>query len=238
MMRRGAGSDPFEHYDAAYLLGALSSEERAAFETHLSRCAACTARVVELRPVTAALASAGDAVQDALSPSREQHAERESAWTPPASQTDRVTGLIRRIQLRRRRTRWAVGALATVAVATIAALAIALATPANPAGEVAAQPMTATGPADVRATAAITAAPWGSEITIDCSYTGSAEYTSDDVYALEVVDQAGQAQQIGSWTLSQNTQATFTSGTALRPSEIRALRVTEPDGTVVLRLSL
>jgi hypothetical protein len=36
--------DPFEHDDAAYVLGALSPAERAAFEEHLQSCADCTAR--------------------------------------------------------------------------------------------------------------------------------------------------------------------------------------------------
>ena len=34
--------DPFKEWDAAYLLGALSQEERLAYEKHLSSCSSCT----------------------------------------------------------------------------------------------------------------------------------------------------------------------------------------------------
>jgi len=50
----------FSHEDAfeltgAYVLGALSADERAAFEVHLASCSRCTAEVRALRPVTDAL---------------------------------------------------------------------------------------------------------------------------------------------------------------------------------------
>jgi anti-sigma-K factor RskA len=50
----------FNHEEAfeltgAYVLGALSAEERSAFEVHLASCSRCTAEVRALRPVTDAL---------------------------------------------------------------------------------------------------------------------------------------------------------------------------------------
>ena len=42
--------DPFEYDDAAYVLGALSPEEHAAFEEHLLTCAECRARVELVKP--------------------------------------------------------------------------------------------------------------------------------------------------------------------------------------------
>ncbi len=40
--------DEFRDWDAAYVLGALSSDERRAFERHLETCSACTSAVTEL----------------------------------------------------------------------------------------------------------------------------------------------------------------------------------------------
>ncbi len=50
--------------DAAYVLGALSSEERRAFEAHLAECAWCTASVADLAgmPGLLSLVSTEDAV--------------------------------------------------------------------------------------------------------------------------------------------------------------------------------
>ena len=41
---------------AAYVLGGLDADERAAFEAHLASCAECAAEVQSYRPVTDALA--------------------------------------------------------------------------------------------------------------------------------------------------------------------------------------
>src|SRR5690606_13656420 len=170
MTSRGPASDSFEHDDAAYLLGALSSAERAAFEAHLPGCPACTARVAALRPVVGALTAARDEARDAVFVSLASQDGNSAAPDAPTAtaRADDVTGLVRLVERRRRRARWAIGGVATVAAATIAALAIALASPAAPAPTAEALQMTAVGTAPIRATAAIAAVPWGSKITIDC----------------------------------------------------------------------
>ncbi len=240
MTSRGPASDSFEHDDAAYLLGALSGAERAAFEAHLPGCAACTARVAALRPVVGALTAARDEARDALLVSLASQDGNSAAPDAPTAtaRADDVTGLVRLVERRRRRARWAIGGVATVAAATIAALAIALASPAAPATTAEALQMTAVGIAPIRATAAIAAVPWGSKITIDCSYDGSSRYAQRGVYGLEVVDSSGHVHEIGSWALTQDATARFTSGTALPPDEIRAINVTAPGGDVVLRLAI
>ena len=44
-------TDPYEFDDGAYVLNSLPPHERAAFEEHMSGCAACTARVREIQDV-------------------------------------------------------------------------------------------------------------------------------------------------------------------------------------------
>jgi anti-sigma factor RsiW len=44
--------DPFIHDDAAYVMGALSDEDRRAFEAHLVGCPRCTRSVAELSGLT------------------------------------------------------------------------------------------------------------------------------------------------------------------------------------------
>lgn len=234
-----SGGDPFEHDDAAYVLGALDDSGRTAFEVHLAGCAACTARVAALQRVTGALASAGDDARHALTPLPAMDpsiAGREISIADAARGPDRVAELARQVERRRRRSRWVVGGFGTVAAAAVAALIVVLVAPsASPSTD--ARRMTATGAAAISATAAITATPWGSEVTIDCSYTGGPRYAPGDVYTLEVVDRAGRSRQLGSWTLAKNSQARFTSGTALPPGQIREVKVVASDGTVILRLS-
>ena len=45
-------TDPFEHDDAAYVLGALDEPDRVAFEAHLETCPACQERVADARATT------------------------------------------------------------------------------------------------------------------------------------------------------------------------------------------
>ena len=54
-------TDPYRFDDAAYVLGALSPDEHAAFEAHLATCAECTARVREIDTVPALLADITEA---------------------------------------------------------------------------------------------------------------------------------------------------------------------------------
>lgn len=257
--------DPFEHDDAAYLLGALDGAELAAFEEHLAGCAACSARVAALRPAVGALAAAGHAGRDVLAeslrvsadpdgepakpasvrprphgpdPDAETTPDAGAAGTGPDLPDDRMVELVRLVERRRRRTRWVIGGLATAAAAVLAALIVTLALPSSaPADTAVAQHMTPVGAVAIRATAAISAVPWGSEITVRCSYDEPSPYASTDAYALQVVDRAGRSHQLGSWTLTGSAQVRFTSGTALPPDQIRAVNVLRPDGTVILQLA-
>ena len=54
-------TDPHRYDDAAYVLGALAPDERAAFEAHLATCAECVARVHEIDVVPALLAGIDEA---------------------------------------------------------------------------------------------------------------------------------------------------------------------------------
>ncbi len=47
-----AGDDhPYRTWDAAYVLGSLSSADRREFEAHLDRCPSCRTAVAELAPL-------------------------------------------------------------------------------------------------------------------------------------------------------------------------------------------
>ena len=51
--------DPFRDWDAAYVLGALSADDRRAFERHLAGCSACTSAVAELAGIPGMLSKIG-----------------------------------------------------------------------------------------------------------------------------------------------------------------------------------
>jgi anti-sigma-K factor RskA len=207
-------TDPFIHDDAAYVLGALDPERRAAFERHLDACPDCRARVQQAASVLPALASvpveAFDPVPETLLP-----------------------GLMRRAAASRRRNRYLFSAVVGAAAACLAALVLVVWPRSTP--QPASRPMAAVIATPVRASAALQAKPWGTEIELHCSYVGRVPATA---YLLQVDDRAGHSQTLGTWRLVPGRETQYVSGTALRPEQISRVEVVLPDGRAVLRLDL
>jgi hypothetical protein len=213
-------TDPFEHDDAAYVLDALSEPERETFEAHLATCTACTMRVNTLAATSTLLA---DITADDLA-------------EPEPEPDTLLPGLLRRAGAARRRQRRLVTGLSGLAAACLIALAVAVwpTSHASQPGRPAPQAMSALRASPVRATAALASRKWGTEIDLDCRYTG---YGEASTYALQVIDRAGATHHLGTWTLQPGTDTTFTSGTALPRDQISDVQITRPDGTPILHLT-
>jgi hypothetical protein len=215
-------TDPFEHDDAAYVLGALSEPEREAFETHLTTCNACTTRVNLLAATPTLLADITTA--DLAEPD-----------TTPGTL---LPGLLRHAASARRRQRWLVGGLSGLAAACLIALAVAVWPSAPTSDTPRPQAMTAFAVSPVRATAALADRKWGTQIDLDCYYTGHASVSAARLtYGLRLIDRKGATHDLGTWTLAPGTETTFTSGTALSRSEISSVQITLPNGTPILHLT-
>jgi hypothetical protein len=216
--------DPYEHDDAAYVLGALSPTERAAFEEHLLTCDECAARVREIEDVPDLLA--GIAATDLVE--------------PPSQLPDTLLpGLLRRASVQRRRQRGLVAGLATVAAACLIALVVAVwpTSSSTPKAQVAAvQQFVPVGTSPIRATAILTQKAWGTGIDLHCHYVSAAIDRSFS-YNLIVYDQNDKPQTAGSWTLPPDHNIEFPAGTWLPKDEITKIEITLPDGTPVLRLT-
>lgn len=222
---------PFEHDDAAYVMGLLSGDDLAAFEDHLTTCEACRESVAQLRPTAGLLAelSAQD-LMDALEP--------DPAPAPPMPDT-LLPGLLRRAGIQRRRQRWLSAGISGLAVASLVALVIAI-WPASSAGTGGhPEALTALTSTPLRATAAVTSTSWGTRISLDCGYYGSAQNAANGVsYALTVVAKDGSRHSLGTWTVAPGRHTKFTSGTALPDSALRSIQITSNNGTPVLALDL
>jgi hypothetical protein len=216
-------ADPFEYDDAAYVLGALSPADHAAFELHLRTCDACQARVREVRGVPALLAGIG----------AEDLFQVEEPLAPPDTL---LPGLLRRATQRRRRQRWLIGGLASVAAACLIAL-VAVVWPSSQSAtipnlhgtfaQVIASP--------VRATATLTGKPWGTSIDVHCHYVhGSVDHALR--YDLVVYAKRGGSERVGSWALPPDKDIDFNAGTSFSPGQISRVEITW-QGRTVLRLT-
>jgi anti-sigma factor RsiW len=107
-------SDPYREWDAAYLLGALSTKDRRAYEEHLRTCDECSAEVASLAGVPGTLAALP--------------ADRALA-TITADPPNLLPDLVRTVQRDRRKQRIRLGALVTGIAAAAAAVGVVIAIP-------------------------------------------------------------------------------------------------------------
>jgi putative zinc finger protein len=216
--------DPFEHDDAAFVLNALPEPERTVFEAHLATCAACTGRVNALAATSVLLAdiTAADVAE-------------------PAPEPDTLLpGLLRRAAAARRRQRWLVNGLGGLAAACLIALAVALwptSHTSQPSHQPAPQALSALTASPLHAAATVTDRKWGTQINLDCRYSGNGDASTRITYALRIIDRAGATHDLGTWTVQPGTDTTFTSGTALPRGQISSIEITRPDGTPILHLT-
>jgi hypothetical protein len=206
-------TDPFVTYDAAYVLGALSPEDRYAYEKHLRVCDQCAASVRDLAGIPGLLTQAGG---PALM-------EEEPAPSPELLPT-----VLRRVR-RGRRIQRAFTATAT-AVAVAASVALALVTGPPAAGG---SPMTALGDYPVTAEASLSDEEWGTKVDMTCSYGGNR--TGD--YVLVAIGQDGATSELASWRAMPQDTAHINVGTAMRADTIRSLEIRTPSGLPLMRMN-
>lgn len=215
-------SDEFETWDAAYVLGALSPQERSRYERHLAECPACREAVASLAGMPGLLVTAS--------------APREPVEPPPPTLLPALLSTVRR---RRRRSRTAFGATVLAAAASLIAVLVLVLSPAEP--ERPARPtrtaMTQTVPGPLSAEAALTTAPWGTRIDVTCRYEEKSGWQEKPrLYTLQVTDRAGHKDQIASWDAIPGQASTIDGLTPMHRSEIASIEINTASGTPILRL--
>jgi hypothetical protein len=204
-------TDEFETYDGAYVLGALSPEDRAAFEAHLKECPECARSVQELAGLPGLLSQVG--------PEMVELAE------PPGGVLPGALRSVRKIRRRRTFTTFSVGAVAAAAVALAAVLP-------QGTGGAAGTAMTPLIAAPVQATAAVAPVSGGSRVDMSCEYRGAA-YGAD--YLLVAVRPDGTEEDLASWWADPNRTAKISLDTSMSPGDIESLEIRTASGLAVLR---
>jgi hypothetical protein len=209
-----ATTDQYRQWDAAYVLGALSTKERLEFELHLANCQECSAAVAELAGVPGLLAKVP---------------ESEIGATGPAA-----PDLLPRLALavRRHRVRARILAVGTAAIAAAAAAVLAITLPigqpdsTTPAAREATLSQMVQSPlhADVR----LVSVAWGTKIDMTCRYNATDPYGSPAPavdYAMYVTDDGGNSSQVATWEAGPGSTVTLSGATSLRVEAIRSVDV-------------
>jgi hypothetical protein len=219
--------DPFEHEDAAYVLGALGHEERLAYEEHLRSCDRCSAAVAELAVLPRLLSRLPGlpAVPEAL----EQ---------PPDTVLPGLLARMRRDRTRRRA--WGVAAGVAAAAVLVTGTAVVTAqTTGEPAPATSGVPVTMVGVADVPVAADlwIEDVAWGTRITMTCRYEGPAPSPGVGlpvVYELVVVQADQSTQSVAQWKSLPGKDATVAGSTQLSADQISEFELRTADGRVLM----
>lgn len=220
--------DRFADWDGAYVLGALSSVERAEYEAHLESCDRCRTAVAEIAPTAGLLAR--------LTAERARAIESNTPPTPDAALRGRVVSTARRRRLRAR-AMWA-GAVAAAALVIAVPSVVAVNLP-EATGTVYALDDVAGAP--LEASVKLTSAEWGTRIDLVCEYTGEVLDAPPGgwPYALAVTADDGAITVLSTWRAGPGSTTELSAGTDLAPGRIESVEIRTIDGdSVVMRTEL
>jgi|tagenome__1003787_1003787.scaffolds.fasta_scaffold20987386_6 hypothetical protein len=222
-----------EHEDGAYVLGALSPEERVAFERHLPDCAECARSVRELAGLPGLLARVPVEIVDP---------EQEPLPVPETL----LPAVVRQVRQSQRRRRWVTSAL-VAAAATIAIGAVGVATlgghddhappQAAPAATAAPVELHPLGSEAISGWVSLTQVGWGTRLDLTCSYDEEGSDTYHDqpppTYTMFVTRSDGSTEQVASWKGLPGKTMHLAAATSTDAGDIADVQVRSGDQTVL-----
>jgi hypothetical protein len=234
-------NDQYREFDAAYVLGALSIDDRREFEAHLRSCEECARSVRELAGLPGLLATVPlDVV------------EMEPAGPVPETL---LPALVREVRRESRLGRWRLGVAAAAAAAAVGVGgALVVAGPQDRSAQVATGPTTAQSaspstapPRDMNAVtqtrlkAAVSLNPvaWGTRLDLTCTYPTSTETylgSTGPAYVLVVRSRDGHVEQVATWRAVPGRPMRLSGATALPTADIAVVEIRTQKGRPLLTL--
>lgn len=217
----------FAEWDAAYVVGALSLDDRRAFEEHAAECRMCRDAMVELVPMVGLLARVDRDRAVAL-------LDEDPDAGPRASARAQLVALGTRAARQRRALRWGGALAAAGALVVVAVLAVTLAIgPAMRDVQVVALEPVIDVP--ISATVELSATQWGTRIEMVCDYPADAEGPPEGwPYVLVVTGRDGTESELSTWQGRPGTTTRLDAGTVLDAADIASIEVRALDGDLVL----
>lgn len=238
----GGNEDLYALWDAAYVLGSLSTNERAEYEAHLGDCVSCRAAVSQLSGTPALL---GLLDREDVMTLGEDHPE------PPGMRPELLGTLLTKVSRRRRRGRfmtWTMAAASVLVIAVFIGVQTNPALPAPAAPQATASgltmaPVTATA---LEATVSLVSQSWGTRIEMACTYgmepdDSEHDHTHDagDKLAMVVVARDGSHSQLGTWMAPVGVTTLPSGSTSMTTNDIASVQVVSAStGEVFLQRNL
>lgn len=223
--------DEFSQWDAAYVLGVLSVNERHAFERHFSACSSCQGAVSELAPLPGLLAALP-------APSAARATDAGARETPViAADARSLTTLAARVHHRRRTSRMQLAAAAVGLVFLGAGAGLAISTHVEtttvPTAETVSMRLDPVDDSGVHADLTLIGNSWGTRLEWSCDYP--AGLAPGHVYELIVTDADGIRTVVSTWTGDGGARTVgLSAATATPGDEITRIELTAlPSGTLL-----
>ena len=212
--------DNLADWDAAYVLGALSLEDRRTYEGYLAANPARAAELTEFAGMPGIL--------NALSRD-EAVALTDLAGAPPAEQrSENVASLAQAAAKRQQRSRrtWLAAAVASAAALLIAGGIVGATVFPNssPTQTVAMQSMQPTPRGGLNAQLAVTEKKWGTELNWACQYTKDWSRNVGS-YDIVVTTHDGAQQSVGSWKPAGDEATGLSAATSIPTSKIKTVDI-------------
>ncbi|OBA61813.1 hypothetical protein A5647_10975 [Mycobacterium sp. 1100029.7] len=224
-------------WDAAYVLGSLSSVDRREFEGHMAQCPACRQAVAELSGVPALLSQLDRDEVAAIGQSGDDTA------VPSEPSPELLPSLLAKMAWRRRRTRM-ITWVASAAAAAVLAVGVFVgiqghspsSTPTQPV--VASSEMAQVGTNLLTSTVQLSSQHWGTSINLKCVCLAP-PYAHHDTLAMVVVGRDGSQTRLATWVAEPGHTATPAASISTPLEQIAAVQVVAADsGQVLLQRSL
>ncbi len=227
------GHDEYAMWDAAYVLGSLSSNERREFEAHMAGCLSCREAVGELSGMPALLSRLdGDEVA--------AMAEADHMSEEPSFPAEMLPSLLAKVAWRRRRSRMLTWT-ATAAAAAVLAIGVFIGVqghsitgvPTPPQATVSAQPMAQVGTTALASTVSVSTQHWGTYIDLNCVCLAPVN-SHHDTLAMVVVGRDGSHTRLATWVAEPGHTATPAGSISIPADQIAAVQVVLVDNDKVL----
>jgi hypothetical protein len=231
--------DRYVTWDAAYVLGSLTSSERREYEAHLETCERCRAAVAEISGIPALLAMLDLEDVRAL--------DEEPPETPPL-RPEVLDSILDKVRWRRRRSRWLMSAAVGVAAALLAVGVVIAIRPEivglenySPQETTQAMDMTKVSDTPINASISLTGFGWGTRIDMACSYGewGQSGTIPPQNLGMVVVGRDGSHTEVATWLGLSGATALPSATTPMQKDEIAAVQlVSSENGKVLLEKHL
>jgi anti-sigma factor RsiW len=232
----GGDNHRYAMWDAAYVLGSLSSADRREFEAHMVDCPSCREAVAQLSGMPALLSRLDRNEVAAINESDHTSGVQEMS-------AELLPSLLATLRWRRRRTRlvtWtaAAAAAAVLTIGVFVGVAGYSTTSLPPQTTASAQPMAQVGTTVLASTVSLSSQQWGTHIALKFVCTAPV-YAHHDTVALVVVGRDGSQTRLATWVAIPGHSATPTASISTPVDQIAAVQVVLADnGAVMLQRSV